>query len=115
MAESHKKPALITDAGHSPAQQMRARQIRYAVMMAVRALLLVLAAVLVMAKAPLLWLWLGLCALGMVVLPWMAVIIANDRSPREDRRLFRRHSTKHEDTPPGIASPTPPHVIDGDT
>lgn len=114
MAETHGKPTVITDAGPSPSQQMRSRQIRYAVMMGIRALFLVVAAILVMLEAPLMWLWLGVCAAGMVLLPWMAVIIANDRSPRADRKLFRRQKDG-DDTPVEIEAPKPPRVIDVDT
>lgn len=112
MPEPHDKPTLITDAEPSQQQQMRSRQIRYVVMMAIRALLLVICAVLVMIEAPMMWLWLGVCAAGMVVLPWMAVIIANDRSPRADRKMFRRHDTAD---PAAIAPPKAPRVIDVDS
>jgi hypothetical protein len=81
---------LITDAERSPDDQLRSRQIRYVTMMAVRALCLVVAAVLVGSNAPLLWLWVPLCVVGMVLLPWLAVIIANDRPPKEKYRLSRR-------------------------
>ncbi|WP_412538739.1 DUF3099 domain-containing protein [Longispora sp. K20-0274] len=75
----------ITDAEPSQDAQLRSRQIRYATMMGLRIVCLIAATVLVGAHAPLLWLWLPLCLVGMVVLPWAAVLIANDRPPR--RRL----------------------------
>jgi hypothetical protein len=84
------QPVLITDAEPSPDDQLRSRRIRYVVMMSVRALCLVVAAVLVGSNAPLLWLWVPLCVAGMVLLPWLAVIIANDRPPKEKYRLSRR-------------------------
>lgn len=85
-----RQPVLITDAEPSPDDQLRRRQIRYVVMMSVRALCLVVAAVLVSSDAPMLWLWVPLCVLGMVLLPWLAVIIANDRPPKEKHRLSNR-------------------------
>ena len=72
-----KQPVLITDAARSPEQQFRSRQIRYVSMMSVRAACLILGAVLISVRPPLLGLWLILCAAGMVFLPWAAVLIAN--------------------------------------
>jgi hypothetical protein len=76
------RPVLITDAARSQADQFRSRQIRYVTMMAVRAGCLILGAVLISVRPPLLPLWLILCAAGMVFLPWAAVLIANDRPAR---------------------------------
>ena len=73
---------LITDAATSQDAQLRSRQIRYVSMMSVRAGCLILGGVLISAKVPLLPVWLVLCALGMVFLPWAAVLIANDRPPK---------------------------------
>jgi hypothetical protein len=78
-------PILITDAPRSPEQEMRSRERRYLLMMGLRIALLVLAASLALAGVPLLWLWLPLCGVGMVLLPWLAVIIAND-GPAKKRR-----------------------------
>jgi hypothetical protein len=89
------QPVLITDAERSPDDQLRSRQVRYIVMMSVRALCLVAAAVLVGSNAPLLWLWVPLCVVGMVLLPWLAVIIANDRPPKEKYRLSRKLHRAH--------------------
>jgi DUF3099 family protein len=88
-------PVLITDAERSPDDQLRSRRTRYVAMMSVRALCLVVAAVLVGSNAPLLWLWVPLCVLGMVLLPWLAVILANDRPPKEKYRLSRRLHRAH--------------------
>jgi L-asparagine transporter-like permease len=85
-----RRPVVITDADPSPAEQLRSRQIRYAAMMGIRVVCLIIAAVLVSVQAPLLWLWLPLCVTGMVLLPWMAVLIANDRLPKEQHRLAGR-------------------------
>ena len=73
---------LITDAPRSPDDQYRSRQVRYVSMMMLRAACLIGGAVLVSVRPPLLPLWLTLCAAGMVFLPWAAVLIANDRSPK---------------------------------
>jgi hypothetical protein len=85
-----RQPVLITDAEQSPDDQLRSRQTRYIAMMSVRAICLVVAAILVGSDAPLLWLWVPLCVVGMVLLPWLAVIIANDRPPKEKYRLSHR-------------------------
>jgi hypothetical protein len=73
------RPVLITDAARSQEAQFRSRQIRYVSMMSIRAACLVVGAVLINLRPPLLGLWLVLCVAGMVVLPWMAVLVANDR------------------------------------
>ncbi len=74
-----KQPVLITNASRSPDDQFRSRQIRYVTMMGIRALCLIIGAVLISVRPPWLPLWLILCAAGMVFLPWAAVLIANDR------------------------------------
>ncbi|NMO54163.1 DUF3099 domain-containing protein [Actinoplanes sp. TBRC 11911] len=79
MKKQSERPVLITNAARSQEAQFRSRQIRYVTMMSIRAACLVLGAVLVSVHPPLLWLWLVLCVAGMVLLPWMAVLIANDR------------------------------------
>lgn len=85
-----RRATVITDAELSPDEQLRVRQIRYASMMSIRVVCLIMAGVLVSVQAPLLWLWLPLCVVGMVLLPWMAVLIANDRLPKEQHRLAGR-------------------------
>ena len=85
-----RRPVVITDAELSPDEQLRVRQIRYASMMGIRVVCLIAAGVLVSVQAPLLWLWLPFCVVGMVLLPWMAVLIANDRLPKEQHRLADR-------------------------
>jgi Flp pilus assembly protein TadB len=113
------QPALITDAERSPDDQLRSRQIRYVVMMSIRAVCLVIAAVLVGSNAPMLWLWVPLCVVGMVLLPWLAVIIANDRPPKEKYRLSNRlHRPEHH--PPELSSqpteePAPHKTIDAES
>jgi DUF3099 family protein len=105
------EPVLITDAPESPDRERRRREIRYVAMMLVRALCLIAAAILVSTKPPLLGLWLTLCVLGMVVLPWLAVILANDRPPKK-----RAPRPDPETDPTHAALPRPPdgRVIDGE-
>jgi hypothetical protein len=76
------RPVLITDAARSQDEQFRSRQIRYVTMMGLRAACLIVGAILISAHPPLLSVWLVICALGMVILPWAAVLIANDRPAR---------------------------------
>lgn len=105
-------PVLITDAKVSQEEELRRRERRYVLMMGLRALCLILGAVLVMLKVPLLVVWLPLCGLGMVLLPWLAVILANDRPPKDQHRLKRYR----ENTAPSNALSSQPHgkVIDSD-
>jgi Flp pilus assembly protein TadB len=107
---------VITDAERSQDDQLRTRQIRYLIMMSIRALALILAAVLVSVKAPLLPLWLTLCVVAMVLLPWLAVLLANDRPPKEQHRLSHRlHRAPVEEPPPNAIAPArEPTVIDAD-
>lgn len=82
--------ALITNAERSQEEQLRTREVRYVVMMVIRLVCLVAAAILVTVRPPLLWLWLALCAAAMILLPWIAVVLANDRLPRRRPRWWRR-------------------------
>ena len=77
-----KQPILITDAARSQNDQFRSRQIRYVTMMGLRAACLIAGAILISVRPPWLAFWLILCAAGMVLLPWAAVLIANDRPAR---------------------------------
>jgi hypothetical protein len=71
------EPVLITEAEPSLAEQHAARKKRYAIMMATRGVCIVLAAV----SYQVFWLMLIFAAAG-IVLPWLAVIMANDRPPK---------------------------------
>lgn len=82
MKKQQERPVLITNAAQSPSDQLRSRQIRYVSMMGMRAACLIIGAILISVKPPLLPVWLVLCLAGMVFLPWAAVLIANDRPPR---------------------------------
>jgi uncharacterized membrane protein len=108
-----RRPVLITDARRSPQAELRYREIRYVLMMSIRAVCLVVAAVLVSAHVPLLWVWLPLCFFGMLVVPWLAVIWANDRLPKDPYRLIKRRRAP-ADEPQALSSAEPPRVIDAD-
>lgn len=71
-------PALITEAEWSRADQHAARKKRYAITMGIRTVCLILAAVFY----HIVWLMLVLALLG-TLLPWVAVIMANDRPPKK--------------------------------
>ncbi len=105
---------MITDAPRSHAEQLRSRQVRYLVMMSIRAVCLIVAAVLVGARVPLLALWLTLCVLAMVLLPWFAVLIANDRPVKDAHRLRQQRAS--DEAPPNALTPRgEPTVIDPHT
>jgi Flp pilus assembly protein TadB len=74
-------PVLITEARPSLAQEHAARKKRYAITMGIRAVCVVLAAVFYHT----LWLMLIFAALG-TLLPWVAVIMANDGPPKSKTR-----------------------------
>ncbi|MGC4769433.1 DUF3099 domain-containing protein [Micromonospora sp. DT44] len=107
------EPILITDASRSQHDQLTSRQRRYVLMMGIRVACIVAGAILVGAKAPLLWLWLPLCAVGMVLIPWLAVLLANDRPPKEEHRLSNRfHPRRRVETPPmSLTAEERPHKI----
>ncbi len=69
MKIQQERPTVITNAARSPADQYRSRQIRYVSMMGARAACLIIGAILVSVRPPLLPLW-------------AAVLIANDRPPK---------------------------------
>jgi hypothetical protein len=81
------QPTLITDAPESRDDEFEHRRKRYAVMMALRALCVIAAAVTYRVS------WVLAIALiaGGAVLPWCAVLLANDRPPKSARR-FRHHA-----------------------
>jgi hypothetical protein len=108
------RPVVITDAERSQDDQLRKRQIRYLIMMLIRALCLILAAVLVSVGAPLLPLWLSLCVAAMILLPWLAVLLANDRPPKS-RQPSRRPPTSRVAEPGAraVAPTRAPTIIDG--
>ena len=81
-------------------------------MMLLRAVCVVVAAILVATRPPLLWLWITLCLAGAVFLPWVAVLLANDKGPRPEHQLrnkFNRPPTSHPD--PGRALDDREHKV----
>ena len=102
------EPVLITEAQPSLDDQYNARRRKYAVMMGIRAVCLVLAAVFY--RVP----WaLPILAVAAVALPWMAVLIANDGPPKRPWRLNR-----FEHPAPERALESPPEhsrIIEGGT
>jgi hypothetical protein len=88
-------PVLITAAAPSYEEEYAARKRKYLTMMLLRVPCLVLAAVF----HDIWWLALGLVLLS-VPLPWIAVLIANDRPPlrAEEVNRFQRSATAIEGT-----------------
>ncbi|ONI87110.1 hypothetical protein ALI22I_21825 [Saccharothrix sp. ALI-22-I] len=95
-------PVLITEAEPSFEEQHAARKRKYAIMMGARIPCLILAMVFYQT-----W-WLALAFIVLSVpLPWMAVLIANDRPPRKAEkanRLVKRNRA---------IEARPHHVIEG--
>jgi len=111
------QPILITDAPRSQDDQLTSRQKRYVLMMCVRVACLIVGAILVGAEAPMLWLWLPLAGLGMILIPWLAVLLANDRPPKDKHRLGGRLRPRdsQESPPMSLAAEERPHkVIDAE-
>lgn len=113
-ASSTPDPVLITDAARSYEEELRVRKRRYALMMGMRVPCMVLAAVFY--QTP--WLAVTLLIIS-IPLPWMAVLIANDRLPRKsekvhhyqaDRPALETRTQVLEPGPRGFDGP----VIDGD-
>lgn len=100
------RPVLITDAQQSRIDEHNARRKRYTLTMGLRIVCLILAAIFY----EIVWLMAILVVLA-CVLPWMAVLIANDRPPKKAERVNRfGHPTP--DRALGTSS-TGGRVIDG--
>ena len=78
------EPVLITEAQVSRVDQHAARKKRYAITMLVRTVCLLFAAVFYQVV----WLMIILAVLG-TILPWFAVIMANDRPPKKQQQVNR--------------------------
>ena len=102
-AERDDTPVLITAAERSYDDQHAARKRKYLIMMALRVPFLFLA----FAFYQTWWLALGFVVLS-IPLPWIAVLIANDRPPRKAEKVNR-----FEQTPTAIEGGNH-QVIDGD-
>ena len=108
------RPVLITNAERSQDDQLHSREVRYLLMMSFRALCLVAAAVLVGVHAPLLWVWIPICLVGMVIVPWLAVILANDRPPRKRQRGPAVRQAPPAETLPEPMAIEPVRIIDAE-
>ena len=91
------EPVLITDAAISLQEEHSARKRRYLITMIVRALSLVAAAV-VYTTTHILWLVLVFAFLG-TVLPWIAVVMANDGPPKSKQNVSRYRAERTLDNP----------------
>lgn len=112
------RPVLITDVGESPQEEYERRRRRYGAMMLGR-VVCVIAAFVVGSLMHNIWLALA-CIVGAAVLPWAAVLIANDRLPRAERERMAAHRAGAVDAPalPAAGTATddpdrPPRVIEG--
>jgi Flp pilus assembly protein TadB len=83
---SSPRATRITDAAPSRNEQLRHREVRYVTMMSLRIICLILIVVFVSIHAPLVWLWVPVLLFGMFIVPWLAVILANDRPPKRRTR-----------------------------
>jgi hypothetical protein len=99
------EPVLITEAQPSLDDQHAARKKRYAITMGVRAVAITLAAVFYQSAF---WLAIILAVLG-TVLPWIAVVMANDGPPK--KRVDPHRYTHRPDRE--LEGPPPARVIDG--
>jgi hypothetical protein len=97
------EPVLITEAEPSLAEQHAARKKRYAVTMGIRIVFIVLAATFYQ----IVWLMLIFAVLG-TVLPWIAVVMANDGPPKK-----RLHVNRYDARPDRVLESRPTRVIDG--
>jgi hypothetical protein len=98
------EPVLITEAEPSLAEQHAARKKRYVITMAIRGVSLVMAAV----TYQIVWLMIIFAVLG-TVLPWIAVVMANDRPPKK-RLAVNRYVAPRPDRI--LESGSRPRVID---
>ena len=106
-------PVLITDAAQSYEDELRARKRRYGLMMGMRIPCMILAAVFY--QTP--WIAVTLLVLS-IPLPWMAVLVANDRPPkkREEVNRYRPDRNALESRPHPVVEALPPtgdRVADG--
>jgi Flp pilus assembly protein TadB len=97
------EPVLITEAEPSLADQHAFRKKRYAITMGIRIVFIVLAA----AFYQVVWLMLIFAVLG-TVLPWIAVVMANDRPPKK-----KLHVNRYDARPDRVLESRPTRVIEG--
>jgi Flp pilus assembly protein TadB len=92
------QPALITSAAENSDDEYDRRRIKYAIMMTLRAVCVIAAALTYRVS-----IWLALAfVVGGMVLPWCAVIIANDRPAKKHNQLGYWQDMRSERAlPPG--------------
>lgn len=86
------EPVLITDAPENLDDEFDHRRKRYAIMMATRAACVIAAALTYRVS----WILALALVVGGAVLPWWAVILANDRPPKKASRWRRYHGRPSE-------------------
>jgi hypothetical protein len=84
-------PVLITDAARSYEEELAVRKRRYKIMMGMRIPCMILAA----AFYQIPWLAVSLLVLS-IPLPWMAVLIANDRLPKKAEDVNRYQAERRQ-------------------
>jgi len=104
-------PVLITDAQRSYEEELATRKRRYALMMGMRLPCMILAAVFY--QTP--WLAVALLVLS-IPLPWMAVLVANDRLPRKREEVSRYQADRRslEARAHPVIDPAHGAVVDGE-
>jgi hypothetical protein len=110
------EPVLITAAEPSLAEQHEARRRKYVLMMSIRVVCLIVAA----AVHQIIWL-MALFAIAAVVLPWMAVLVANDRPAKRGMSIPFFHARRPQarqlaptDQPQLPPAPRDAQVIDAE-
>ena len=88
---AERPPVLITDAAVSYDEELRIRKLRYKVMMGMRIPLMIVAAFCY--QTP--WLAVTLLVLS-IPLPWVAVLVANDRLPRKAEQVNRYQGDRQQ-------------------
>jgi hypothetical protein len=98
------RPVLITEARLSNDDEFDRRRKRYLIMMSMRAVCIVAAACTFRISG---WLAAGF-VVGALVLPWTAVLIANDRPPKQGVRFRRFRGGLDPNAPRQITAGQPP-------
>ncbi|WP_151082376.1 DUF3099 domain-containing protein [Nocardioides cynanchi] len=102
-AHGGETPIRITTAATSPHEDIAARQRRYLIAMGVRTLCFVMVALLAITHAGpswLPWIFVG----GAIVLPYVAVVMANVSDTKSDAFELRDGSLHDRELPPGAHS-----------
>ena len=99
-------PLLITSAPQNPDEEFEHRRRRYAIMMALRAVAVVAAALTYHFS---IWLAISFLVAG-AILPWSAVILANEGPPKKRVRTGFVPPSEEKALPPGAG---PDRIVDG--